>query len=144
MQEVVRCALVPYSAAQMYEVVNDVADYPRFLPWCVSSEVITSSCNEMVARLDLAKGGIRQSFTTRNELDAPHHIHISLVEGPFSMLKGDWHFSQLGDDGCKIDMNLKFDFNNRLMNAALGMVFSAVVNKLVDAFCERADDLYGR
>lgn len=144
MQEIVHSALVPYSAAQMYEVVNNVADYPRFLPWCVGSEIVTSSRNEMVARLDLAKGGIRQSFTTRNELDAPHHIHISLVEGPFSLLKGDWYFNQLGDDGCKIDMNLKFDFDNRLMNAALGMVFSAVVNKLVDAFCKRADELYGR
>jgi len=144
MREVVRSALMPYSTAQMFEVVNNVADYPRFLPWCVSSEIISSSRNEMVARLDLAKGGIRQSFTTRNELDAPHHIHISLVDGPFSLLKGDWHFSQLGDDGCKIEMNLKFDFDNRLMNAALRMVFSDAVDKLVGAFCERADELYGR
>lgn len=144
MREVVRSALMPYSAAQMYEVVNNVVDYPRFLPWCVSSEIVTSSSEEMVARLYLAKGRIRQSFTTRNELDAPHHIHISLVEGPFSLLEGDWHFSQLGDDGCKIDMRLKFDFDNRLMNATLGKVFSAAVDKLIDAFCERADERYGR
>lgn len=144
MREVVRSALMPYSVAQMYEIVNNVTDYPRFLPWCVNSEIVTSSFEEMVARLYLAKGGIWQSFTTRNKLDAPHHIHISLVDGPFALLEGDWHFTQLGDDGCKIDMNLKFDFDNRLMNAALGKVFTAAVDKLVDAFCERADELYDR
>lgn len=144
MREVVRSALMPYSATQMYEVVNDVTDYPRFLPWCVKSEIVTSSPTEMVARLYLAKGRIQQSFTTRNKLDPSHHIHILLVDGPFALLEGDWHFTQLGDDGCRIDMNLKFDFDNRLMNATLGKVFTAAADKLVDAFCERANELYGR
>jgi len=144
MQEVVRSALVPYSALQMFEVVNNVSDYPRFLPWCVGSEVLTSSAHEMVARLDLAKTGIQQSFITKNELDAPNHIHISLVEGPFTQLAGDWYFRQLGNKGCKVHMDLKFDFDSRLMNAALGRVFTLAVDKLVDAFCDRADVLYGK
>ncbi|MBQ62698.1 MAG: ubiquinone-binding protein [Gammaproteobacteria bacterium] len=144
MQEVVRSALMPYSATQMFDVVNDVLAYPSFLPWCVGSEIISATDTEFVARLDLARAGMRQSFSTRNELDVPHHMHISLVEGPFSMLEGDWHFHQLGDDGCKVEMNIRFDFNKRLMNAALGKVFSAAVERLVSAFCERADDLYAR
>lgn len=143
MRQVERSALVPYSAVQMFEVVNDVASYPAFLPWCVASELLESSSSVIVARLDLAKGRIRQSFTTRNELDPPNHISMSLVEGPFSLLKGEWHFKQLGDEGCKVEMNLKFDFDNRLMNATLGKVFSAAADRLVDAFCERADVLYG-
>lgn len=143
MRQVERSALVPYSAVQMFEVVNDVASYPAFLPWCVASELLESSSSVIVARLDLAKGRIRQSFTTRNELDPPNHISISLVAGPFSLLKGEWHFKQLGDEGCKVEMNLKFDFDNRLMNATLGKVFSAAADRLVDAFCERADVLYG-
>ncbi|MBQ75508.1 MAG: ubiquinone-binding protein [Gammaproteobacteria bacterium] len=143
MKEVVRSALMPYSAAQMFAVVNDVLAYPSFLPWCVGSEIITSTNTELVARLDLARAGVKQSFSTRNKLDAPHHMQISLVEGPFSLLEGDWHFHQLGDDGCKVEMNIRFDFDKHLMNAALGRVFSAAVDRLVSAFCERADELYG-
>jgi len=134
---------MPYSAKQMFDVVNDVASYPAFLPWCVASELLESSSTVIVARLELAKGRIRQSFTTRNELDSPNHMSMSLVEGPFSMLQGEWYFTQLGSEGCKIEMNLRFDFDNRLMNATLGKVFSLAADKLVDAFCERADVLYG-
>jgi ribosome-associated toxin RatA of RatAB toxin-antitoxin module len=143
MREVQRSALVPYSAKQMFDVVNDVVSYPAFLPWCVDVKLLASSSTVIVARLDLAKGRIRQSFSTRNELDSPNHISMSLVEGPFSLLKGEWHFTQLGDEGCKVEMNLRFDFNNRLMNATLGKVFSVAADRLVDAFCERADVLYG-
>ena len=143
MHEVQRSALMPYSAKQMFDVVNDVVSYPVFLPWCVDSELLESSPTAIVARLDLAKGRIRQGFTTRNELDSPNYIRLSLVEGPFSLLKGEWHFAQLGDEGCKIEMSLRFDFDNRLMNATLGRVFSAAADRLVDAFCERADVLYG-
>ena len=143
MHEVHRSALMPYSAKQMFDVVNDVVSYPAFLPWCVASELLESSSTVIVARLVLAKGGIRQSFSTRNELHSPDHISMSLVEGPFSLLKGEWHFTQLGDEGCKIEMNLRFDFDNRLMNATLGKVFAVAADRLVDSFCERADALYG-
>ena len=143
MREVVRSALIPCSAQQMFDVVNDVEQYPNFLPWCVSSEVLESNQNLMVARLVLAKGGIRQSFSTRNKLQAPTRIDISLVEGPFSTLEGQWNFKQLGDDGCKVDMTLRFDFDSRIMNVALGKLFNAAADKLVDAFCEQAYKIYG-
>jgi ribosome-associated toxin RatA of RatAB toxin-antitoxin module len=128
----------------MFDVVNDVEQYPKFLPWCVSSEVIESNAELMVARLVLAKGGIRQSFSTRNTLQAPTRIDIALMAGPFSTLEGQWNFTQLGEDGCKIDMRLRFDFDSRVMNAALGKVFNSAADRLVDAFCEQAAQLYER
>ncbi len=143
MRKVERNALMPFSAQQMFDVVNDIGSYSQYLPWCVASEVLEQSESQVVARLEIAKGGMRQSFTTRNELDAPYHMSMSLLEGPFSKLQGDWYFKQLGDDGCKIEMTLSFDFDNRLMNATLGKVFSAAADKLVDAFCARADSIYG-
>lgn len=143
MREVIRSALMSCTAQQMFDVVNDVEQYPKFLPWCVSSEVLESSEHLMVARLVLAKGGIRQSFSTRNKLQAPTRIDISLVEGPFSIFEGQWNFNPLGDDGCKVEMILKFDFDSALMNATLGKVFNTAADKLVDAFCEQADMIYG-
>ncbi len=143
MRKVERTALMPFSAQQMFDVVNDIESYSQYLPWCVASEVLEQSETQVVAKLDIARGGMRQSFTTRNELDAPHHMSMSLLEGPFSMLQGDWYFKQLGDEGCKVEMSLCFDFDNRLMNAALGQVFSVAADKLVDAFCARAESIYG-
>jgi ribosome-associated toxin RatA of RatAB toxin-antitoxin module len=142
MKQVKRSALLPYSCEQMFDVVNDVISYPVFLPWCDASEIIEQSDREMVARLTLAKAGMRQSFTTRNRLERPNAIDMGLVDGPFRSLEGHWRFSALGDDGCKVDMNLRFDFSSKLANMALGKVFEQAADSLVDAFCIRAEKLY--
>ena len=142
MKEISRSALLPFSAEQMFDVVNDVALYQDYLPSCSRSEVIESSPELMVARLTLTRAGVSQQFTTRNKLAAPQRIDLQLVEGPFTTLNGYWLFSQLGEDGCKTEMNLKFDFNSRMLNATFGKVFEQVADSLVEAFCERAKVLY--
>lgn len=142
MKKVSRSALLPYSAEQMFDLVNDVASYPEFLPWCSESQVLASSESEMLATLTVSKAGVSHSFTTRNQLDEPSSIRLSLVDGPFSSLEGRWQFSQLGGDGCKTEMDLKFDFNSTLLNATFGKVFSQAADTMVDAFCERAAEVY--
>ena len=142
MKEISRSALLPFSAEQMFDVVNDVALYQHYLPSCSRSEVIESSPELMVASLTLTRAGVSQQFTTRNKLAAPQRIDLQLVEGPFTTLNGYWLFSQLGEDGCKTEMNLKFDFNSRMLNATFGKVFEQVADSLVEAFCERAKVLY--
>jgi ribosome-associated toxin RatA of RatAB toxin-antitoxin module len=142
MRTVKRSALVPYSTAQMYHIINDIGRYPDFLPWCVGSEILVASESELVARLDLARGGLSQSFTTRNRLSPPHGVTLELVDGPFTALSGAWALQALGEDGCKISMQLQFEFNSRVMNAALGQVFTGAVDKMVEAFCQRAEQLY--
>ncbi len=142
MRRIERSALMPYSADAMFAVVNDVVSYPRFLPWCEGSEVITQTPDELVARLDLAGAGIKRSFTTRNVLCRPQSIEVSLLEGPFSRLDGSWCFTELGEDASKVEMVLAFDFDNKLLSRALARVFDAAADKMVDAFCSRADQLY--
>ena len=97
----------------------------------------------MVARLEIARAGLTHSFTTRNERKSPDSIQMDLVKGPFSKLSGLWEFTQLGNDGCQIRMDLSFDFDSRVMNMTLASVFNVAANTMVDAFCERADELYG-
>jgi len=144
MTEIDRSALVPYSPAQMFDVVRDVEAYPTFLPWCASSQLISENESELVGRLDVAKGGIRQSLTTRNRMEPPEKMYIELIEGPFSEFTGLWTFQPIGDDGCKITLRLRFEVDNRFMNFALGKVFNVAADRLVDAFCERAEKVYGR
>ena len=126
----------------MFSVVNDVSAYPSYLPWCAESEILEQSEDIMTARLTIARSGIRQAFTTRNFLNRPEAIRLTLVEGSFKLLEGDWRFTQLGGDGCRIEMNLTFDIDSKLAGAVLGSVFEKVADTLVDAFCQRADELY--
>ena len=142
MKKVSRSALVPYSAEQMFDVVNDVAAYAEFLPWCTGSEVISDENDLMVACLVIARGGLKRSFTTKNLHQRPKCIQMELVKGPFSALSGLWQFTQLGDDGCRIAMDLKFGFDSSLMNMTLAGVFSVAADTMVNAFCERAEYLY--
>lgn len=126
----------------MFDVVNDVLAYPDFLPWCEDSQVLESSMGVVVARLVIAKAGMSQSFTTRNTLDRPSRISMVLVDGPFSSLQGEWAFQQLGEAGCKTEMDMKFDIDSMALNLLLGKVFEQAVDTMVDAFCERATVVY--
>ncbi|SEL44445.1 Ribosome association toxin PasT (RatA) of the RatAB toxin-antitoxin module [Atopomonas hussainii] len=138
-----RSALLPVSAQVLYDLVNDVASYPQFLPWCDSSEVLEVSAEQMTARLTIAKGGVNQSFVTRNTLVPGERIEMNLVEGPFSRLNGVWHFKALGEHACKISLDLSFDYAGTLAKATLGPLFNQAANTMVDAFCQRAKQLYG-
>ena len=138
-----RSALLPYPAQALYDLVNDVASYPLFLPWCASSEVLEASETHMRASLTVAKGNISQRFMTRNGLVPGQRIEMQLEEGPFSQLQGVWEFKALGEKACKISLDLTFDYAGPLVRATLGPLFTQAANTMVDAFCQRAKQLYG-
>lgn len=143
MTKVDRSALVLHSDREMFDLVNDVRRYPEFLPWCTGAEVLSQSDEEMVARVDVAKGGFKYSFTTRNRLEVPQTIRMELVDGPFSALSGSWIFTALSDEACKVNLVLDFDFAGKLAGLAMGKVFSQIAVAMVDAFCSQADRRYG-
>lgn len=138
-----RSALLPYPAQALFDLVNDVASYPQFLPWCSASEVLEVSETHMRASLAVAKAGLSQRFVTVNTLVPGQLIKLTLAEGPFSQLYGQWEFKALGDKACKISLDLTFDYAGPLVRATLGPLFNQATNTLVDAFCQRAKQLYG-
>jgi ribosome-associated toxin RatA of RatAB toxin-antitoxin module len=142
MKKISRTALLPYSAKQMYDIVNDVADYPNFLPWCGDSEIVSVTDLEMVASVTIAKAGIRQTFKTRNHLVPNERIEMHLLEGPFKSLKGEWSFKVLDEQACKIQFEVEFEVSNGLFNAAIGPIFEHITGTLVDSFCDRAKQIY--
>ena len=144
MAEVRKSALVPHSAGRMYALVNDVDSYADFRPWCRSSRIVTLTGDGYIGEIEVAKAGIVQSFQTRNILTPEEQVRISLEEGPFRHLHGDWNFITLREDASKVELTLEFEFSGRLMNAAFGAVFSQIANNMVDAFCKRAGEIYGR
>ncbi len=138
-----RSALLPYSAEAVYALVNDVASYPQFLPWCSASEVLEQSETQMRASLTISKAGLRQHFLTRNQLVPGKSIEMHLEEGPFKQLQGLWEFKALGDSACRISLDMSFDYAGPLVKITLGPLFNQAANTMVDAFCQRAKQLYG-
>ena len=135
----------------MFDLVADVESYDQFLPWCTESRILSSDEErvepggpyEVVARLGLSRGPLKGAFTTRNRVERPHEIRMQLVEGPFSELTGQWRVESLGDVGCKLMLDLEFDFSGATKDMLLGAVFEHTCNELVDAFVRRAGQVYG-
>jgi ribosome-associated toxin RatA of RatAB toxin-antitoxin module len=141
--EIRRNALVKYSPAQMFDLVNEVEAYPKRFPWCAGAEVLERGDNMLVARLDLKFAGLSHSFTTRNTIDRPTRLTVSSVDGPFRSLEGVWDFVALGDVGSKIALALDFDYAGRLGGLAFKLGFQGLANRMVDDFCREADRVYG-
>lgn len=139
-----RSALVPYSSTKMYQLVDDIAAYPEFLPWCRNAIVHAREPNFVEATLTLAKGGLHKSFTTRNYLQPNKMIEMRLINGPFKHLHGFWRFESLQENACNVLFDLEFEFINKPVAMLVGTIFQQMANSLVDSFCQRARDLYGQ
>ena len=143
MRHVNRSALVPHSAQQMFMLVDDVESYPEFLPWCNKTEIHERSDSNVVATLELHKGGASSEFTTRNERTPGAAIDISLMGGPFRHLAGGWTFKDIGDKGSKVVLKLDFEFESMFIDIVFGSFFEDTCNSLLDAFTHRAEQVFG-
>ena len=138
-----RSVLVEYRAEDMYALVHDVERYPEFLPWCSGAQVEQQDEGGVHARVGIDFRGIRQHFTTHNTVHPPSLIEMKLVSGPFRQLDGSWRFKPLGDQACKVEFQLRYEFSSKLLEKLVGPVFHFIASSLVDAFVKRAAQLYG-
>lgn len=144
MNEIRRSALLPYAAATIYELVNDIESYPSYMDGCVGAEVLRRDEGVIEARLDLSRGGVRLSFVTRNTLEPPERMSLSLLDGPFESLTGEWVLLPLGDSAVKVSLHLQFALSGKIVSLASRQLFNTVANNLVDALVKRAHELYGK
>ena len=143
MKRIARSAIVPHSAARLYALVEDIESYPRFLPWCVSTEVRGRSPGATLATLTVGMSGVKQSFTTRNANRPPEAIDLELVEGPFRRFSAAWRFQPLGERACKVEFSMEFEFASRALATLLQPVFEHIADSMVNAFTRRADEIHG-
>ena len=146
MKTVQKSVLIWYTAQEMFALVTDVTSYPQFLPWCDHSRVLEQGDSSMLAEVGIAFAGIKQTFTTRNQHVPGRRVELKLVSGPFSNLDGSWTFTPVGDGtqrACKVDLELRYGFQNLALSALVGPVFDRIAGSLVDAFVKRAEQVYG-
>ncbi|MCF6218541.1 MAG: type II toxin-antitoxin system RatA family toxin [Gammaproteobacteria bacterium] len=144
MASISRNALVSYSAAQMYQLVDDIEHYDQFLPWCSGTTVISRDEDEVRARISISKAGFNKSFATCNRLQRNKMIEMRLLEGPFKHLEGYWRFDVLADDACKVTLDLQFEFSSKIIGATFGPIFGQIASGMMDAFMKRAKQVYGK
>jgi ribosome-associated toxin RatA of RatAB toxin-antitoxin module len=137
-----RSALLPYSAARMFALVDDIAAYPQYMNGCVGADILQRDHQSVTARLTLGKAGLRYSFTTRNKLEPPHAMKMELVEGPFRKFNAEWRFEPLADSACKLSYDMEFEMA-ALVDAMLASLFEATASEMVNAVTRRARQLYG-
>jgi ribosome-associated toxin RatA of RatAB toxin-antitoxin module len=143
MATVQKSVLVPYRAEQMFDLVEGVEAYPKFLPWCAAAAILERSAEEALARLDINYHGVRAHFTTANRHARPERIVIELRDGPFRHLDGTWLFRQLGASGSKVELEMHYEFATGALERLIGPVFSHIAHTFIDAFVRRAEQLYG-
>ena len=155
MAEIEKSVLVEYSADQMFALVDNVADYPKFLPWCGGTSVTIQDDVIVHAKVKINYHQIQHSFTTENKrypINKPAAnkaiqdalIEMSLLDGPFKHLEGYWHFISLCETACKINFRLHYTFSNKILEKLVGPVFHMIANSFVESFIKRADEIYGK
>lgn len=142
MQSVKKSVLVPYAASEMFALVDDIEVYPKFLPWCAGARVLDSRESTKTARIDINYHGVRAHFTTDNTNKPSESIVITLKDGPFKHLHGEWRFRALAEDACKVEFDLHYEFANTLIETVVGPVFNHIANTFIDAFVRRAESLH--
>jgi len=148
MRELQRSALVPYTPAQMFALVDDIERYPEFLPWLTAASELERTSSERIGQLTLSRAGFSERFTTGNRVEPPGRLEMRLIDGPFKTLEGVWTFDAISDEqgqprGTRIGLNMRFEFKNRITETVLGPIFESSCNTLVDAFTKRARAVYG-
>jgi len=143
MAVVEKSVLIERSAMQMFDLVDRVEDYPRFLPWCGGTEVFECTPSKTSARIDISYHGLKTHFSTENAKEYPRSMAIALTAGPFKHMDGGWRFTPLGETACKVEFRLHYEFSSRLLEKVLGPVFSHIANTLVESFVKRAQQIYG-
>ena len=139
---------LPHKAQEMYDLVADVARYPEFLPWCAAARINSSTpqddCTVIDADLVISFKVFREKFSSRVTLfPAPMTIDTEYLDGPFKYMKSNWAFRDLPNGGCEVDFHVDFEFKNAILQGIIGVVFDQAMHRIVRAFEDRADALYG-
>lgn len=143
MPSIARSALLPYSQESVYALINDIERYPEFLPWCSHAAVQNHGTGEMVASITVAAKGLTERVTTRNRLTPPSLVEMDLVDGALRDFRGIWRVTALGDAGCKVELDVRFEFSGRLRLLALPFKrrLGRIADNVMDAFCQRASQV---
>src|ERR1043166_3875344 len=122
---------VRHAAADMFDLVADMENYPEFVPLCRSMRIRKRTATgegieTVVAEMTVAYKVVRETFTTRVTLDRPNlQILVEYLSGPFSRMENRWDFHPLGERACEIEFFISYEFRSRVLAMLMGAMFEA-------------------
>ena len=139
MHKIHKSAIVLHPAQKMFQLVDSVENYPQFLPWCGSIQIIERDNDKTIASIEINYKGLRQTFTTENTKKQNQEMMIKLIDGPFKSLSGEWMFKNLDKDSCQIELKLEYEFSNVILEKLISPVFNMIANTFIDEFIKEAN-----
>ena len=139
MHKIHKSAIVLHPAQKMFQLVDSVENYPQFLPWCGSTQIIERDNEKTIASIEINYKGIRQTFTTENTKKQNQEMIIKLIDGPFKWMSGKWIFKNLDKDSCQIELKLEYEFSNVILEKLISPVFNMIANTFIDEFIKEAN-----
>ena len=139
MHNIHKSAIVLHPAQKMFQLVDSVENYPQFLPWCGSTQIIERDNDKTIASIEINYKGIKQTFTTENTKKQNQEMIIKLIDGPFKSLSGQWMFKNLDKDSCQIELKLEYEFSNVILEKLISPVFNMIANTFIDEFIKEAN-----
>ena len=136
--------ILQFSAAQLYSVVIDVESYPTFLPWCLSSKILKKIDNENFdAELNVGYKAIDEKYISRINAILNNKIVSKAISGPFKLLESTWEFKNITKKQCQVSFLIEYEFKSFFLDKIMGSLFKKATIKMLDAFEDRAKNLYG-
>jgi len=139
MHNIHKSAIVLHPVQKMFQLVDSVENYPQFLPWCGSTQIIERDKEKTIASIEINYKGIRQTFTTKNTKKQNQEMMIKLIDGPFKSLSGQWMFKNIDKDSCQIELKLEYEFSNIILEKLISPVFNMIANTFIDEFIKEAN-----
>ena len=138
--------LIECSKKDLIDLVLDIEKYPEFVPFCLDSRVYEKN-NEgsqtlIIADLTIGKGPFKDTYKSDVKFDKKNStINVTNIGGPLNHLENNWKFIET-EGGTEISFDIDFEIENKFLNVLMSKSFEFGLNKIADAFQNRAEDLY--
>ena len=122
----------------IFNLINDIENYPSFLPWCTQTEVTKETENINIGKIFISKSFIKWNFSTKNLIVTNKSITLSLVDGPFDELNGQWSFKSIDENNTHVTLEINYKFKNSLIEISIEPIFSTIMNSILKSFIDQA------
>ena len=126
--------LMPYSQEALFKLINQVENYPNFMPFCTKATILEKNEKQLLASITLQKGPLKETFTTKNDLFPCEKMVLHLVDGPFKHLSGSWVFEEKSNLATLVTLNLDYEFKSLIASAVFGSLFKKASHDLIESF----------
>lgn len=138
MNKILKKEKINVSLPIIFNLINNVEDYPEFLPWCVKTEVTRKTDKEMIGKIFISKNFIKWNFSTENTVSKEKYINLKLLDGPFKHLDGRWSFSKIDDNNTEVMLEINYLFKNTLIELSIEPIFTSIMNSILQSFIDQA------